>query len=425
MKWFIVFILMFAFSVASIAQETATTPDEAIIITAPEGWSIEVENLEETEAELREQGFDFDLNFPGVPVTLMSSNSMANVSLTLFYGQELGEYFVTESILDEQSLRRDPEATLLEGMERFTGLNAEEIKVQKLPESMIYYYDVVSTITSTELASIATEDAMSSLGFGVDGEMLDEALGESLANIESAFESITTTTRYYAFGLENTGVVLIEVEVSTEFESDNAQFTTMMNMMNMDVDVDSLMVEFLNELESGPGTPVFEEPEPVEDQPADSSTDSGLNLPDGWYQVESIVHGRLAFSDDPEAVANGFQFKPDGVLLLLDNDELVRGIYEDDYQISFDQPHETIAADMAQIFAVEVGQEGRLEITEQNIGNVTLYSFNTLFEQWHFTFYFFERSLGEYALITAVTFEPLEVDFLRDFAVILTSFVAE
>lgn len=183
--------------IPSYAQDTVMTPDEAIVMASPDGWMVEIEDLDAVQAELSEQGINVNLDFPGLIVTLNAlDDATTNIEVTLFYGQDLQDSFGAYISNDDGTVFSDPQDALQSVMATVDGKDIDNTMLEILTLAdgrTIVFYDVVETVISEELADFDTSGAMSDLDFGVDKQALDESLQTSLDGMSDMFESITTT----------------------------------------------------------------------------------------------------------------------------------------------------------------------------------------------------------------------------------------
>lgn len=410
-----------------LAQDPAITPDESLILEAPDGWAVEIEDFEATQAKLEEQGITVYVNFPGLPVTLISDDEMtANIDITLYYGQDWDETFGTYIIEDAERISTEPDSLLRLAMDVYDNSKTiDEIELQTLileDGRTVFYYDVVDTFTSEELSDVDMSGAMDDAELGVDSETLDESLQSSVDTMTDMFDSITTTSRYYALSFDNTGVIFIEVSIASSVDTDNEQFGAMMNMMAAtEAEVEPLMEELLNGMQAGPGFPIYEETEEtVTEEDTTVVSAEGLIIPDGWIQLTTSIEDRLVFSDDPDADADTFSFAPDKTLILIQMGELARSLYENN-GANYDQSIEGIARDIALIEQSEYGLTDPPEIQEVQVGAITTYSFSLMIEPFVLTGYFYERPNGEFAFTYIVTQQEPSPELLRPLAILINS----
>ena len=411
--------------IPSYAQDTVMTADEAIIIGSPDGWMVEIEDLDAVQAELSEQGIDIDLDFPGLIMTLKPLDDItANIEVTLFYGQGLEKSFGAYMSNDDGTLFADAEQALQSTMATVGGKDIDDIVLETLTLAdgrTIVFYDVVDTVSGEDLAGFDPSGAMSDLDFGVDSQALDESLQTALDGMSDIFESITTTKRYYALSFENTGVILVQVTLSTAIESDNAQLDAMVDMMTAgDVDVETVMTDFLNQMQAGNGVPIYEDTSEEDTSETAVTTSEGLIIPEGWYQVPTDIEDRLIFSDDPEADAATFSFAPDKTLIIIQTGDHGRAIYEND-GVNFAQPIDGIAYEISLVEQVEMGLQETPLVETIQIGALTTYTFSFSLEPFFFSEYFYERPSGGYAFTYIITQNQPRPEALRPFAILTNS----
>lgn len=411
--------------IPSYAQDTVMTPDEAIVMGSPDGWLVEIEDLDAIQAELSEQGISINLDFPGLIITLNAlDDATANIDVTLFYGQDLEDSFGAYMSDDDGALFSDPQDALQSAMATIDGTEIDDIMLDTLTladERTIVFYDVVETVTSEELADFDTSGAMSDLDFGVDNQALDESLQASLDGMSDIFESITTTQRYYALSFENTGIILVQVTLSTDIESDNAQFGAMMDAMTTgDVDVETIMADFLNQMQAGAGVPIYDDTNQAITSETEVTASEGLIIPEGWYQVPTDIEDRLIFSDDPEADAATFSFAPDKTLIIIQTGDHGRAIYEND-GVNFAQPIDGIAYEISLVEQVEMGLQETPLVETAQIGALTTYTFSYLLDPFYFSEYIYERPSGGYAFTYIITQNQARPEALRPFAILINS----
>lgn len=407
------------------AQEPQMTPDEALILEAPEGWMIEIENFEQAEDD-----FDLNIDFPGISIRLIpDNNATALTTITLYYGQDWQDAFGVYILSDDEAVFSDPEQALLYAMEAYSRIPLDEIMLETFTLNngqVVYYFDLIDTLTRDQFDTVDFSGVMSDVELGMDSETLNESFEESVDVMGDTFDSITSVSRYYALSYENTGVIFIEVLISTDIESDNDQVGAMMDMMSAtEADIAPVIEEILNQMQSGPGKPIYDD---VSNQNiiADSADDSTMGVPDGlilppdWVVLPTDIENRIELSNDPSADLNTFTFAPDKAIILIQLNERARAIYEDE-GISFDLSLETIMEDIALVEQDIYGLSETPEVTTVQIGALTTYSLSFSFEPYILTEYFYKQSDGGFVQVAVLTQQAMSADLLRSVAIILNS----
>lgn len=375
-------------------DRTYITGDDALIFTAPDGWSFDVYDSDAAQAELDELGIEMTLpRVPGISIMLESDDPMViGVGVTVFYGQDLAEFM--EMMSQPPAVPDSPEDLLILIATLFERISPDEVELGTLTLSDgrdVLYYDYVDSFDMSDLEGLDLD--LDSLGMPASGDdeidaMLDEmmgGMGDMMDNLEMFGDfSSELITRYYALSFDNTGVILVDVTLDSSFDTDNAMFEGMLDMMaGGAVDVAELMAEFLANIQPGDGEVVIVEADP--DAPgsgpgaAPSVATGVLNftVPDGYHVIDQGF-GYVMISNSPEADPFAFETEPGMVT--------IEAIYGDEFAFDLDNFGLSALDDprvIAEALADELGElleTGPPTITTTRFGAHEGYSFAVEFD---------------------------------------------
>lgn len=174
-------------------DRTYITGDDALIFTAPDGWSFDVYDSDAAQAELDELGIEMTLpRVPGISIMLESDDPMViGVGVTVFYGQDLAEFM--EMMSQPPAVPDSPEDLLILIATLFERISPDEVELGTLTLSDgrdVLYYDYVDSFDMSDLEGLDLD--LDSLGMPASGDdeidaMLDEmmgGMGDMMDNLE-------------------------------------------------------------------------------------------------------------------------------------------------------------------------------------------------------------------------------------------------
>jgi hypothetical protein len=373
------------------------TDDDAIIFTAPEGWTLDVYDWEAEQAELEEMGINITLpRFPGLSITLEPDDwSVASVEVLVYYGQDLLEFMdmIIGMMHPQPDLPTTPEEALMIMATGFDRVAPEDVVLESLtlPDGReVLYYDYVDTFDMSELEDLAFGDDMFGMfetGDDEADEMLQGLMEQAVApSLFGDFDMVTTSiTRYYALSFDNTGPILIEVYLGGSIETDDPSAGAMAEIfMALEGDASELMIEFLTNMQPGEGEPVITEIDrdaAAFEMPAAGVPAGQLNytVPPGYFVIEQ-GEGYLTISNDPDA--DVFMEPAPGTALIaaVYGEEIARDLAN--FGLSLDDDPgaiaEGMAAHLAEMLAVEAPP-----ISSVAFGPQQGYSFPLTFDDMH------------------------------------------